>query len=154
MEYSPLSRILLEKFLNDMLIGEIVKKTGFSKDTIRFYEKQGLIKVGRKQRRDNNYKEYSAEILDRLLTIKRLKGFGFTLNEISELLDMITYNEATCENVKDKIIDKVDILDKKIKELIEIRSLLLKGVAKCQDNCVSNSMLDNCAMIASDNFVA
>ncbi|MFN0293524.1 MerR family transcriptional regulator [Pedobacter helvus] len=59
-----------------MLIGELVAKTGLSRDTVRFYEKQGLIAVGRKQRRENNYKEYSDEVLERLLTIKRLKNFG------------------------------------------------------------------------------
>jgi DNA-binding transcriptional MerR regulator len=42
-----------------MLIGKLVKETGLSKDTIRFYEKHGLISVNRKERRSNNYKEYS-----------------------------------------------------------------------------------------------
>lgn len=72
-----------------MLIGELSAKTGLSRDTIRFYEKQGLIKVSRGQRRDNNYKEYPEEVVDRLLTVKRLKGLGFTLNESGDLLAMI-----------------------------------------------------------------
>ncbi|MDR3715349.1 MAG: MerR family transcriptional regulator [Puia sp.] len=75
-----------------MLIGELVLKSGLSRDTIRFYEKQGLIKIGCKQRRNNNYKEYSEEVLKRLHTIKRMKNFGFTLNEAAGLLDMIEAN--------------------------------------------------------------
>ena len=49
-------------------------------DTIRFYEKQGLVRVGRKERRDNNYKEYPEGIVARLLTIKRMKNIEFTLD--------------------------------------------------------------------------
>jgi DNA-binding transcriptional MerR regulator len=137
-----------------MLIGEIVNKTGLSKDTIRFYEKHGLIKIGRKERRDNNYKEYSEENLNRLLTIRRLKGFGFTLNEIADVLDMIEVNEASCNNMKDKIEDKVSLLDEKIKELIEIRSMLLKGVSKCQVGCTPSNSEANCAVLVSDEFLS
>lgn len=133
-----------------MLIGEIVNKTGLSKDTIRFYEKHKLISISRKDRRENNYKEYSEDVLNRLFTIKRLKGFGFTLNEISELLDMIEYDEATCGNVKDKISDKVSLLDAKIRELIDIRSLLIKGVSKCETGCNPNNALQSCDILVSD----
>jgi DNA-binding transcriptional MerR regulator len=133
-----------------MLISQIVSKTGLSKDTIRFYEKHGLITISRKERRENNYKEYSEDILNRLFTIKRLKGFGFTLNEIAELLDMIQYDEATCGNVKDKILEKVNLLDEKIKELIDIRSLLITGVSKCETGCQPKNLDENCAILVSD----
>ena len=52
-----------------MLIGELSKRTGFSHDTIRFCEKKGLIEVDKKERRDNNYKEYPETVLDRLMLI-------------------------------------------------------------------------------------
>ncbi len=137
-----------------MLIGQLVKETGLTKDTIRFYEKHGLIKVKRKERRDNNYKEYSNEILTRLLTIKRLKGFGFTLNEVADLLDMIEMNEASCKNVSHKINDKVTLLDEKIRELIAIRTMLLNGVSKCTDGCNPQKADDNCPILVSDKFIA
>jgi DNA-binding transcriptional MerR regulator len=137
-----------------MLIGQLVKATGLSKDTIRFYEKHGLISVGRKERRNNNYKEYSNEILERLLTIKRLKGFGFTLNEVLGLLDMIEMNEASCTNVSHKITEKVGVLDEKIRELIAVRTMLLNGVKKCQDGCRTEQIGDNCPILVSDKFTA
>lgn len=138
-----------------MLIGQLVKQTGLSKDTIRFYEKQGLIKVSYKERRSNNYKEYSDEILSRLLTIKRLKNFGFTLNEVSDLLEMIEMNEASCTNVSHKISEKVSLLDDKIRELIAVRTLLLNGVKKCQDGCnTTEQSKDNCPILVSDKFTA
>ena len=130
-----------------MLIGELSKRCGLSRDTIRFYEKKGLIAVDRKERRDNNYKEYSEEILARLLTIKRLKNFGFTLNEASEILDMIEVSEATCNNVSHKILDKVGLLDEKIRELIKIRAMLLDGAKKCESGCSPKKPKDNCKIL-------
>ncbi len=135
-----------------MLIGKLSTICGLSRDTIRFYEKKGLIAVGREERRDNNYKEYSEEILEKLLTVKRLKNFGFTLNETADILDMIEFNEATCNNVSDKISEKVQVLDEKIRELIEIRGMLLESSRKCRDGCKPKKPEDNCAIIVSDSL--
>jgi DNA-binding transcriptional MerR regulator len=133
-----------------MLIGELSRRCSLSRDTIRFYEKHGLISVGRRERRFNNYKEYSEETLNRLMSIKLIKSFGFTLNEASELLDMIDVNQATCNNVSDKIEEKVRLLDGKIRELIHIRTMLLNGLEKCQgSSCNPSSPNDNCAIIIS-----
>jgi len=136
-----------------MLIGELVTKTGLSRDTIRFYEKQGLIAVDRKQRRDNNYKEYSDEVLERLQTIKRLKNFGFTLNESAEVLNMIEVKEATCNNVSDMIDKKVALLDAKIMDMIALRNQLINGVKKCVDCCTPETPEDNCPILISDDFL-
>jgi DNA-binding transcriptional MerR regulator len=116
-----------------MLIGELSKACGLSRDTIRFYEKHGLVAVGKKERRFNNYKEYSDETLQRLLSIKQLKSFGFTLNEVSELLDMFDVNEATCKKVSHKIDEKVLLINQKIQELNGVRKRLLNGKKNCQD---------------------
>ncbi|MDR2272064.1 MAG: MerR family transcriptional regulator [Sphingobacterium sp.] len=136
-----------------MLIGELVEKTGLSRDTIRFYEKQGLITVTQKQRRKNNYKEYSNEVLERLLTVKRLKNFGFTLNEAAELLDMIEMKEATCGNVNELIERKVQLLEVKIKDMLSLRSQLMAGVKKCVDCCNPETPDDNCPILVTDNFL-
>lgn len=131
-----------------MLIGELSKRCGLSRDTIRFYEKNKLITVGRKERRDNNYKEYSDDTLQRLVTIKRIKGFGFTLNEVNDLLDLIDVKKASCENVLELFEEKVKRIDEKIYELISIRSLLLNGFTRCQnDCCTTTSTDDNCPVI-------
>jgi len=136
-----------------MLIGELSSKTGLSRDTIRFYEKQGLIAIGRKQRRDNNYKEYSDDVLERLQTIKRLKNFGFTLNESAEILEMIDVKEATCSNVSDIIDKKVQLLDAKIMDMIALRNQMINGVKKCVDCCTPTNPDDNCPILVSDNYL-
>lgn len=132
-----------------MLIGELVQKTGFSRDTIRFYEKKGLIQVGRRERRSNNYKEYSEEVLKRLLAIKRIKGFGFTLNETAELLELLELNEASCQNLTSRIKQKVQILDEKIRELENIKKMMLSGLEKCRDKCPPNPSEENCPAVES-----
>lgn len=135
-----------------MLIGELAAKSGLSRDTIRFYEKQGLISVSRKERRDNNYKEYSDEVLDTLLIIKRVKSFGFTLNEAADLIGMIAVKEATCDNVTEMIDAKVELLDAKILDLLAVRSQLVNGVKKCKDCCNPETPEENCPILISDNF--
>lgn len=132
-----------------MLIGELSTRSGLSRDTIRFYEKKGLIAVGRKERKHNNYKEYSEEILQRLLSIKAIKGLGFTLNEVSEVLNMIAVNEATCNNMYGRIGDKVKRVNEKIEEFISVRTLLLNGMEKCSLSCNPSSPDENCPMLVS-----
>ena len=133
-----------------MLIGELSAATGLTRDTIRFYEKQGLIEISKKGRRANNYKEYTEDILVRLKTVKRLKNFGFTLNEIADLLDKIEVKEATCNNVSDLINAKVDLLDSKIRDMIELRNQLLSGVKKCQSCCDPVLPEENCPILLAD----
>ena len=69
-----------------MLIGQLYKCTGFSKDTIRYYEKIGLVVLPPKTRRDNKYKDYPEEVVHLLNAIRKYKELGFTLEEIRELL--------------------------------------------------------------------
>ena len=133
-----------------MLIGELSKQTGLSRDTIRFYEKKGLIAVGRKERRFNNYKEYSEHTLQRLFQIKRIKGFGFTLNETASLFDLIETNQASCQNVSEIISEKVILIDQKIMQLIELRQLMERSVDKCLQDCCSNAQEPNCPTLTTD----
>lgn len=133
-----------------MLIGELSKRSGLTKDTIRFYEKQGLIPQARKLRPFNNYKEYTEETLHRLLTIKKVKSFGFTLNESAELLDMVELNTATCDKVATKVADKVELIDQKIKELEELKAQMIAKVQECRNCCEPKSLDENCPILAGD----
>lgn len=129
-----------------MLIGEIVTKTNLSKDTIRFYEKKGLIKVKRTDSEWNNYKNYDEEILNRLLLIKKAKGFGFTLNEIAEILEMFDTNLATCEIMAIKVKEKLNRIEEKIKGLNEMKMMILTKVQNIQSECIPTST-ENCQNI-------
>lgn len=133
-----------------MLIGELSAKTGLSRDTIRFYEKQGLILIDRKQRRDNNYKEYGEPVLNRLNMIKRIKNFGFTLNETMELLTLIDLNAATCDEVSNRVDEKVVIIENKISDLLTLRKQLIDSVQTCRTCCQPSSADENCPIIIQD----
>lgn len=100
-----------------MLIGELSKKSGLSRDSIRFYEKIGLIRVTVRNRRANNYKDYPPEILQRIETIKQLKQFGFTLQETAELLSLVDAELNPCEGLPEKLTDKISIIEEKINQL-------------------------------------
>ena len=126
-----------------MLIGEVENKTNLSRDTIRFYEKKGLIKVGRSDSEWNNYKDYNQEALDKLFLIKKAKGFGFTLNEISEILEMFDDNMATCEIMSLKVKEKLTKIDQKIKDLNDIKMMIIGRIQNIPDGCKPQSS-ENC----------
>ena len=100
-----------------MLIGELSKKTGFSRDTIRYYEKLGLIKEPARNGTDNNYKNYTEPVLKRLLAIRKIKDFGFTLKETHGML--ILFEEGVLEHERGNryVKRKIALIDNKIKEL-------------------------------------
>lgn len=127
-----------------MRISEIVTKSGMSKDTIRFYEKKGLIKVERSDSEWNNYKNYTEEVLDQLLLIKKAKGFGFTLNEISELLALLNENKATCKMLSTKIQSKLKEIDHKIRELKTLRKMIVDNIEVAINHCNSRHTNSNC----------
>lgn len=134
-----------------MLIVDLVKKTGFSKDTIRFYEKQGLIKIGRRDRRANNYKEYSGDILNDLLTIKRLKNLGFTLVEIGDFLRLSKHNLASCDRISGAMTAKLQSIDEKIAELTALRNMITTVFTDLTVCCEGNLPGKNCEVFDSES---
>ena len=128
-----------------MLIGELSKRTGFSHDTIRFYEKKGLIDVNKKERRENNYKEYPETVFERLVLIKTVKELGFTLNEIDEFISAWGEESASCSNLTNHLTDKINRVDEQIKLLQAIKSKLNTSLEKClSDNCEFEKMIPSC----------
>ncbi|MCR6642959.1 MAG: MerR family transcriptional regulator [Sporocytophaga sp.] len=122
-----------EKVLKIMLIGEISALTGLSRDTIRYYEKIGLIKINKRQRRDNNYKEYSNEIIERLEIIKRAKHLGFSLQEIKELIEARA-NKTLNNNERIELFEsRIALLDEKILRLNEVKSLIRKRIKQIKE---------------------
>lgn len=134
-----------------MLIGEVSRRTGLSRDTIRFYEKQGLVTITHRNRRENNYKEYSEETVHRLNAIKHLKHFGFTLHEVVDLLELIEAKEATCRTVSEVIAKKVELLDTKIRDLLALRNQLVAQVQACQSCADPQKPGENCPILISPN---
>ncbi len=95
-----------------MLIGELAKKTGLSKDTIRFYEKMGLIAAQERQAGSRTYMDFHPEMLERLAMITLGKSLGFTLNEIKHLME-------TWANGSIPVAEKLHIIDRKLEQITE-----------------------------------
>jgi MerR family Zn(II)-responsive transcriptional regulator of zntA len=128
-----------------MLIGELVERTGLTKDTIRFYEKKGLILLDRKSRRENNYKEYSEQVLDKLMLIRKLKDMGFTLNEIDTFLELWREEDASCENLKFTLENKIMIVNEQIQRLNELKTRLTESLTKCNNgDCEFEKTIPSC----------
>ena len=113
-----------------MRIGELSKKTNFKIETLRFYEKQGLLTPV--SRTEAGYREYDAESLKQLRFIQKAKTVGFSLSEISELLTLrVEREQHSCGDVKQIAESKITQIDKKINELEQMRKALHKITDAC-----------------------
>jgi MerR family transcriptional regulator, copper efflux regulator len=122
-----------------MLIGELSKKTGVSKDTIRFYEKLGLIEASDRCAGTRLYKEYSSETIERLHMITQGKGLGFTLSEIKQLLDEWG-GGAMPKRDKIKVIErKIEEIVEKMQQLDTIKTYLVAKLVKLNEEVLPES---------------
>lgn len=111
-------------------IGELAERSGVSVDTLRYYEKEGLLPDA--QRGDNGYRYYAADNLERLHFILRAKRLGFTLADIRELLSLQVDADAhTCEEVKRVAEDKLAAIDARLAELHHMRHALAHLTDAC-----------------------
>ena len=111
-----------------MLISELAAKTGVSTDTIRFYEKEGLLQIDIAARGDNNYRYYTDEAIEKLNFIIRGKELGFTLKEIKKII--AEWDSVSPEQAADFIQNKVEQIEEKILQLQQFRTYLLEKKAK------------------------
>ena len=119
-----------------MRIGELCAKTGLSKETVRYYERQGLLENIPQPNRSNNYKVYSAVDLQRLNMIKHAKMLGFTLAEISEVLAVWVDDKFTAEQKQASLRRKLQQLEEKEAAVIELRARLKNALNKVGQPCV------------------
>jgi MerR family transcriptional regulator, copper efflux regulator len=104
-----------------MLIGELAKKSGISIDTIRFYEKKGLIDSALIKRRTNNYREYSDDSVERLGLIQLFKRLGFTLAEIQAGIEPFVSGQLTVNQKQHLVSKKLKQVEEQIEELKMIK---------------------------------
>lgn len=119
-----------------MRIGELCAKTGLSKETVRYYERQGLLENIPQPNRSNNYKVYSAVDLQRLNMIGHAKMLGFTLAEISEVLAVWVDDKFTAEQKQASLQRKLQQLEEKEAALIELRARLKNALNRVGQPCV------------------
>lgn len=129
--------------MQTLTIGAIAKEAGVGIDTIRYYERSGLLPEP--QRRASGYRDYSAETVKQLRFIRRAKELGFTLDEIGELMSLSVQREDGVKGVKASAEAKLAVVEAKLKELQRIRLGLKKLIAACP----GHGRLDQCPIIAA-----
>ena len=110
-------------------IGQVARLSGVGVETIRFYEREGLLEVP--ARRASGYRQYSQEAVTQIRFIKRAKLLGFSLKEIRELLTLRVDAETECAQVKERAVAKLAEVEEKIVELQHMRQALLQVASLC-----------------------
>ncbi len=126
-----------------MKIGELAKKSGLSAHTLRFYEKQGLIKVN--NRSESNYRIYSSADLNTAKFIKRSREMGFSLEEVEVFLSIRADRPAhICADAKSITALKITEVEDKISELQQMLLALHKLSNAC---CGGSESAELCSII-------
>ncbi|CAH0534149.1 hypothetical protein VST7929_02051 [Vibrio stylophorae] len=112
-----------------MKIGEVAKQTGLTTKTIRFYEEKGIVSAP--ERQDNGYRDYRDVHLQALLLIKRARMIGFSLEESGALLALSRDSGRTAADVKAKAEQKLVEIDRKIDELMAMKTTLQALTQAC-----------------------
>ena len=115
--------------MDSITIGKVAKAAAVGVETVRFYERQGLIE--KPPRRESGYREYPVDTVDRVRFIKRAKELGFSLKEIKELMALRLAPGTTCGQIKKRAEDKIEDIEDKIGSLQRMKRALRKLTAAC-----------------------
>ena len=126
-----------------MQIGQLAHHAGVSIDTVRYYERQGILP--RPQRKASGYRRYGADDVARLRFVRRAKGLGFTLPEISELLTLSSRPADDMAGFMVASNDKLADVTHKLAELTRIRD----GLQALVDTCPGHGALERCPILAA-----
>lgn len=112
-------------------IGELARRCGVSRDAVRFYEREGLMR--RARRRPSGYRVYGPEDEERLRFIRRAQAVGLMLEDIGELLRLHeAHSPAECRSVAERLRHRIEALDRKIAELATFRRTLRDNLRRCE----------------------
>lgn len=116
--------------IKNLTIGKLAQLANVGIETVRFYERKGLIKQPVKR---GGFRYYPPEFITRIKFIKRSQELGFTLRESQELLELRVRSQAKCDDVLVKTEVKIQEIDAKIKDLKNMKKSL-KKLADCCEN--------------------
>ncbi len=124
-----------------LTIGKLAGRAGVGVETVRFYERQGLL--AEPDRRASGYREYDEGVVARLRFIRRAKELGFTLKEVADLLTLRHDPAATRSDVREKVRAKVEDIEARVRDLQRIKGVLL-GLA---ETCHGSGPADDCPIL-------
>lgn len=128
-----------------MKIGELARAANCSTETIRYYEKAGLLPPARRD--SSNYREYSPAHLERLRLIRNCRSLDMTHDEIRSLLHSLDSATEDCEPVNRLLDDHIGHVDARIRELQALR----KELVTLRQRCAEGRPIEGCGIIEGLN---
>jgi MerR family mercuric resistance operon transcriptional regulator len=127
--------------MEKLSIRELARQANVNIETIRYYERRGLI--SEPPRNKSGHRQYSHEAVKRTDFIKKCQTLGFSLKEIEEILALRIMPKTTCADMKSRVTEKLISVDQKINELARIRDAL----SRLQNKCSGDGPIGNCPII-------
>lgn len=115
-----------------MTIGQLARQAGVGVETVRFYERKGLI--DEPPRPVSGYRQYSSDVVTRIQFIKRAKALDFSLKEIRELLILRADPKTTPTDIKRRTEAKIADIERKIEDLLRMKQALVKVAGLCSED--------------------
>lgn len=122
-------------------IGQLAKRAGVRVDTVRYYERRGLLPVA--DRLPSGYRTYPVDSARRLGFVRHAQELGFTLDEIRELLTLRVDRQRTCADVRELAVARLAAIDAKLESLRRIRVAL----AKLAQDCSGRGPTSDCPLL-------
>jgi DNA-binding transcriptional MerR regulator len=121
--------------MNALTIGQLGKATATKIETIRYYEKIGLLPTP--HRTAGNYRSYAGEHLSRLAFIRRARELGFSIEDVRELLELAGHRDQACVGIDQIVARHLDTTERKIEALKRLRRELRDTLASCNGGRVA-----------------
>lgn len=128
---------------SSLKIGDVAKGAGVNVQTLRYYERVGVLKPI--IRRDSGYRIYDEDAIRTVLFIKKSQELGFSLDEIKELLLLKASEVSKCEEVQEKARQQLSLVEEKINKLSVMKSLLTTFINRCENR----ELTESCPLLAS-----
>jgi Hg(II)-responsive transcriptional regulator len=110
-------------------IGEVAARTGVNVQTLRYYERRGLLT--KPERTPSGYRRYAEDAVQMVRFIKRAQALGFSLEEVHRLLDLRDDRVSSCDDVQALATQKIDEIEKKVRRLSALKDALKRLVESC-----------------------
>ncbi|MFO0846079.1 MAG: MerR family transcriptional regulator [Gemmataceae bacterium] len=124
--------------MGSLKIGEVAKRAGVGVETVRFYEREGLL--DEPARRASGYREYSPDAVARLRFIRRSKDLGFSLREIKDLIALTGDAGATRAELRRRASAKIADIEERVRDLLRIQ----KALRSLTETCNGHGPLRGC----------
>ena len=126
--------------------GGVARQGGVNTETIRYYERRGLLPKA--ARLASGHRAFEPDAVRRLRFVKRAQALGFSLKEIKELLSLRASPRARCADVRQRAEGKIAEIDAKIRSLRAMRKALVRLTAAC----VGAGPVSDCPILESLDF--